>query len=214
MNPSQGTRVALCAAFVVALAGCVENSYNSKQQRGMVVNEEAAAPSTASSTSSSSSSAAKKAPTGSSGPSGDAPALAHQGPAEAEGYTLAGFKVYEDDGRLWVFKAGSDNLKSYLEKGEPAKRVTLVGEGPDGITLMGSDTEVMKSYADAARFSAPILVAGGAAGRLRGNRHVTYPKHTPLANLHLSLLNKVGVPMDSFADSTGTIDELFEPLTL
>ena len=60
----------------------------------------------------------------------------------------------------------------------------------------------------------PILVAGGAAGRMRGGRHIAYARPTPLANLHLTLLNKVGVPMESFADSNGTVDELFDPLTL
>lgn len=60
----------------------------------------------------------------------------------------------------------------------------------------------------------PTIVAGGAAGKMRGGRHIQYDKPTPLANLHLSLLNKVGVPMESFADSTGTVDELFEPLSI
>lgn len=58
----------------------------------------------------------------------------------------------------------------------------------------------------------PILVAGGAAGQIRGGRHVAYREPTPLANLHLTLLNHVGVPIDSFADSEGTVDGLFEPL--
>jgi hypothetical protein len=58
----------------------------------------------------------------------------------------------------------------------------------------------------------PILVAGGAAGKMRGGRHIKLDKPTPLANLHLTLLNKVGVQCDSFADSQGQMDELFEPL--
>ena len=60
----------------------------------------------------------------------------------------------------------------------------------------------------------PTIVAGGGAGKMRGGRHIQYDKPPPLANLHLSLLNKVGVPMESFADSTGTVDELFEPLSI
>ena len=60
----------------------------------------------------------------------------------------------------------------------------------------------------------PILVAGGAAGNMRGGRHIRYDKHTPMANLHLTLLNKVGIPMDSFADSDGQADELFHPLSV
>ncbi|HEX6986910.1 MAG TPA: DUF1552 domain-containing protein, partial [Planctomycetaceae bacterium] len=60
----------------------------------------------------------------------------------------------------------------------------------------------------------PILVAGGAAGRMRGGRHIRYDKPTPLANLHVTLLDKVGVRLESFADSDGTIDGLFEPLSV
>ncbi len=56
----------------------------------------------------------------------------------------------------------------------------------------------------------PILVAGGAAGNMRGGRILRFDKLTPLANLHLTLLNKVGVRIDSFADSRGQIDGLFE----
>jgi hypothetical protein len=60
----------------------------------------------------------------------------------------------------------------------------------------------------------PILVAGGAAGKLRGGRHVRYDKPTPMANLHLTLLDTVGVSLDSFADSNGRVDGLFDPATL
>lgn len=60
----------------------------------------------------------------------------------------------------------------------------------------------------------PIIVAGGAGGHLRGGRHIRYDKPTPLANLHLSLLEKVGVRQDEFADSDGKMDELFGPLSI
>ena len=58
----------------------------------------------------------------------------------------------------------------------------------------------------------PIIVAGGAAGGMKGGRHLRFAKPTPLANLHLTLLQKVGVSIDSFADSDGTVDGLFQPL--
>ena len=54
----------------------------------------------------------------------------------------------------------------------------------------------------------PIVVAGGAAGRVKGGRHIRYAEPTPLANLHLTLLERVGVRMDAFADSQGKVDEL------
>src|SRR5262245_7231302 len=60
----------------------------------------------------------------------------------------------------------------------------------------------------------PILVAGGAAGRMRGGRHIRFAQATPLANLHLTLLDKVGVRLESFADSRGKMDELFDPLPM
>ena len=56
----------------------------------------------------------------------------------------------------------------------------------------------------------PILVAGGSSCGVRGGRHVKFDKSTPLANLHLTLLDRVGVYMDSFGDSSGKIDGLFE----
>jgi hypothetical protein len=58
----------------------------------------------------------------------------------------------------------------------------------------------------------PIIVAGGAAGGMKGGRHIRFSKATPLANLHLTLLDKVGVRLDKFADSNGKVDELFKPL--
>ena len=54
----------------------------------------------------------------------------------------------------------------------------------------------------------PILVAGGGADKLKGGRHIRYEESTPLANLHLTLLEKAGVRMDSFADSKGKVEEL------
>ena len=60
----------------------------------------------------------------------------------------------------------------------------------------------------------PILVAGGAAGGMKGGRHIKFEKPTPLANLHLTLLDKVGVRHDSFADSQGKVDELLAPLAV
>jgi len=52
----------------------------------------------------------------------------------------------------------------------------------------------------------PIVVAGGGPGRLKGGRHIRY-KALPLANLHLSLLDKLDVPWDRIGDSTGRLDD-------
>jgi len=53
----------------------------------------------------------------------------------------------------------------------------------------------------------PVIVAGR-AGKMKGGRHIRYSEPAPLANLHLTLLDKVGVKLDSFADSQGKITEL------
>jgi hypothetical protein len=60
----------------------------------------------------------------------------------------------------------------------------------------------------------PTIVAGGAAGRMKGGRHIRFAEPTPLANLHLTLLDKTGVRLDSFADSRGKVEQLFEPLSV
>ena len=55
----------------------------------------------------------------------------------------------------------------------------------------------------------PIVLAGGRAGQLKGGRHVKYPVPTPLANMNLSLLDKLGVPtVESMGDSTGRLERL------
>ena len=60
----------------------------------------------------------------------------------------------------------------------------------------------------------PIVVARGGAGRVKGGWHIKYERDTPFANLHLTLLDHVGVHLDSFGDSTGRAGEVLEPLTL
>jgi Protein of unknown function (DUF1552) len=52
----------------------------------------------------------------------------------------------------------------------------------------------------------PIVLIGGASGRLDRGRHVKYPAHTPLANLLLAVLHTAGIPKETFGDSTGTLD--------
>jgi hypothetical protein len=51
----------------------------------------------------------------------------------------------------------------------------------------------------------PTLVAGGASGALMGGRHIRAGAGTPLSNLHVALLEKIGVPAESFGDSTGVV---------
>jgi hypothetical protein len=55
----------------------------------------------------------------------------------------------------------------------------------------------------------PTVIVGGGNGRMkRGGQWVQVPDRTPLANVHLTLLEKFGIEETQFADSTGTISEL------
>ena len=60
----------------------------------------------------------------------------------------------------------------------------------------------------------PILVAGGAATGMKGGRHIRYEQGTSLGNLHLTLLDRVGVHLDTFGDSDGKVEDLFHPVAL
>jgi hypothetical protein len=54
----------------------------------------------------------------------------------------------------------------------------------------------------------PTVVAGGGGGMLKGGRHLRYGDDTPLSNLYVSVLDKLGMPQDAFGDSTGQLQTL------
>jgi hypothetical protein len=54
----------------------------------------------------------------------------------------------------------------------------------------------------------PVITVGGACGTLKGNRIMKYPERTPLTNLGVTLLDKVGIPVDHFGDSNGRLTNL------
>jgi hypothetical protein len=54
----------------------------------------------------------------------------------------------------------------------------------------------------------PILLAGKGGGTLKTGRHVRYPKETPLMNLYLCMLDRMGVHVNSFGDSKGRLPKL------
>ena len=60
----------------------------------------------------------------------------------------------------------------------------------------------------------PIIVARGGIAGVKGGHHIRYAEDTPLANLHLTLLDGVGVHLDNFVDSTGRAGIISEPLSL
>ena len=57
-------------------------------------------------------------------------------------------------------------------------------------------------------YNLPVVIMGGGGGQLQSGRHLAYPEQTPLANLHVSLLDKLGVDVDRIGDSTGALPGL------
>lgn len=94
-----------------------------------------------------------------------------------------------------------------------AKWLTKLASIPDGdgslldhaVILYGSN---MSNSDRHNQFPLPTAVVGGGCGKLKGNQHLVYPDHTPLANVHLTLLERIGVEQDKVGDSNGLITEL------
>jgi hypothetical protein len=51
----------------------------------------------------------------------------------------------------------------------------------------------------------PIVLVGGAGG-IKGNRHIAASMGTPLSNMHVDLLNRAGISVSDFGDSTARLD--------
>ncbi len=74
------------------------------------------------------------------------------------------------------------------------------------LLLYGSNLSVPTSHSQR---DLPIIVAGGAAGRIAGGRYLKFAgDETPLTNLYLTMLDKVGVPTEKLGDSTGRLNRL------
>jgi len=54
----------------------------------------------------------------------------------------------------------------------------------------------------------PEILVGGASGAHKGGKNITPPERTPLANVHLTILDKLGIPQDSFGNSTGILSDV------
>ena len=91
-----------------------------------------------------------------------------------------------------------------------AEFVAKLAATPDGegtlldhsMLLYGSNMSNSNLHSN---YPLPNLLVGGGAGSLKGGRQVELPERTTISNLHLTLLNKAGVEMQSFGDSTGVI---------
>ncbi len=74
------------------------------------------------------------------------------------------------------------------------------------LLLYGSNLSVPTSHSQR---DLPIVVAGGGSARIAGGRYLKFPgDETPLTNLYLTMLDKVGVPTEKFGDSTGPLNRL------
>ncbi|MEJ0039754.1 MAG: DUF1552 domain-containing protein [Gammaproteobacteria bacterium] len=95
-----------------------------------------------------------------------------------------------------------------------AKWLKKLAETPDGeagsmldnsIILYGSN---MSNSDRHNQFPLPTALIGGGCGKLKGNQHLRYPDHTPLANVLLTVLERAGVSAETIGDSTGKLVEV------
>ena len=93
-----------------------------------------------------------------------------------------------------------DELKELVTKLEHAFQDRLVS-----VILYGSGLSDGNLHTNN---NLPLLLIGGAATQIKGGRFIQYPAGTPMANLYLTLLDKLGVKMDNLGDSTGKLDLL------
>jgi hypothetical protein len=75
----------------------------------------------------------------------------------------------------------------------------------NAVFLYGSNMSNSNSHN---QFPLPSLVVGRGGGKIKGNQHLVYPDHTPLANLLFTLLLRAGVPVDKVGDSVGELAEV------
>jgi hypothetical protein len=83
-----------------------------------------------------------------------------------------------------------------------------VGDGSaldNGMFVYGSNMSNSNAHD---QFPLPMSVVGRACGSIKGGQHVKVADETPLANMMVTLLDRVGVPAESFGDSTGAVSEI------
>ena len=108
----------------------------------------------------------------------------------------------EKNVRIQTFNVGM--FAEFVEK----LQTTQDGDGSlldNMVLLYGSNMSNSNAHD---HFPLPNLVLGGAAGRMKGGRHLRYPDHTPMTNLLVSMLDKAGVKQETLGDSTGRLENL------
>lgn len=115
------------------------------------------------------------------------------------------FEKYKLDALAKINVNQSELLSYFLTKLDALKEgnTTLLDHS---LIMYGSSLSVPTSHSQR---DLPILLIGGAAGRVAGGRHVVFPGDTtPLTNLYLTMLDKVGVPTEKLGDSTGMLNRV------
>lgn len=74
------------------------------------------------------------------------PAKSDGHPKRAAKFDRPGFEAFIEDERLWVFKQPSPQWSDFVKIGEPAKSVTWIGSGPEGMTIRGPDADTLLGY--------------------------------------------------------------------
>jgi hypothetical protein len=108
----------------------------------------------------------------------------------------------EKNARIQTFNVGM--FAEFVEK----LKKTPDGDGTllDNVVLLYGSNMSNSNAHD--HFPLPNVVIGGAAGQMQGGRHLKYPDRTPMTNLLVSMLHKVGVRQESLGDSTGPLTDL------
>ena len=94
-----------------------------------------------------------------------------------------------------------------------AEFVTKLANTPDGdgslldhsLFLYGSNMSNSNQHDN---YPLPEVLVGGAGGSVKGGQNIVLPERTPLANLHLTILDRLGIEQDGFGNSTGLIAEV------
>jgi hypothetical protein len=117
-----------------------------------------------------------------------------------------------------AYEANITRVVTYMKSRDDTSHMTLFANflekmksTPDGdgslldhtLILYGSGMSESDTHS---RLNLPTVLVGGAAGRMKGNRHVQAAKETPVANLMVSLGNKFDCDLDKFGISTGSVE--------
>jgi len=94
----------------------------------------------------------------------------------------------------------ADFVKKLADTKEPAGSIL-----DQSLFLFGSNMGNSNAHDN---YPIPEVLVGGANGKHKGGKNLTLPERTPLANIHLTILDKLGIPQASFGNSTGVISEI------